>query len=419
MKRRQYLKTILTPFFLSQIGNSKSNSSPTIILRSGWQPINIGDITHSPGVIRLINTYIPEAQVVFWPFNSTDEVDAMLQHEFPDLKIVHGGSDGNGMPQDEEIRKIYEYADLFMHGSGAGVYLHSNMRAWHEIMKKPYGTYGVTVSNVNDDIRSLLQNAAFVFCRETLSVYNVKTAGINKPIVDFAPDGTFAIELLNEAKAEQFLAQKGLKEKEFICVIPRLRYTPYHKLREVGWSQERIDQVETTNEKYAETDHAKLRYVITEWVRQTGKQVLLCPEMTYQLDVIDPLLYNPLPDDVKKNVKVRETFWLPDEAASVYKRAHTVISVECHSPIIASTVGTPAFYVRQPEDTIKGQMYYDIGLDDWVFEIDEITGQDIFHQLMKVNRNYTMAKLKQSNALRIVRERHRQSMNQIRNVIGV
>ena len=52
-------------------------------------------------------------------------------------------------------------------------------------------------------------------------------------------------------------------------------------------------------------------------------------------------------------------------------RAHAVISMECHSPIIAAAQRTPFFYLRQPEDTIKGQMYYDIGLSDWVFEIDD------------------------------------------------
>ena len=47
-----------------------------------------------------------------------------------------------------------------------------------------------------------------------------------------------------------------------------------------------------------------------------------------------------------------------------------MISVECHSPLIALHHGTPAFYVRQPTDTCKGQMYRDIGADEWFFEID-------------------------------------------------
>ncbi|MFW6104173.1 MAG: hypothetical protein ACOC59_03795 [Bacteroidota bacterium] len=52
--------------------------------------------------------------------------------------------------------------------------------------------------------------------------------------------------------------------------------------------------------------------------------------------------------------------------------AFAVLSFECHSPIMSCFNGTPAFYLRQPEDTIKGQMRYDIGLEDWVFEIEKL-----------------------------------------------
>jgi hypothetical protein len=38
-----------------------------------------------------------------------------------------------------------------------------------------------------------------------------------------------------------------------------------------------------------------------------------------------------------------------------------VVSAECHSPIIALSQGTPAFYVRNPADTVKAQMFRDIG----------------------------------------------------------
>jgi len=83
--------------------------------------------------------------------------------------------------------------------------------------------------------------------------------------------------------------------------------------------------------------------------------------------------------------------WLPDEAASIYKKAHSVICMECHSPIIAEANGTPCFYLRQPQDTVKGQMWYVIGLDDWLFEIEETSGQDIIDQLNQVFNHYQQA----------------------------
>ena len=179
---------------------------------------------------------------------------------------------------------------------------------------------------------------------------------------------------------------------QYICVIPRLRYTPYHKIRkDTNWTAEKIAQVENTNSQYQEVDHAKLREVMITWVRETGNRVLVCPEMTYQVGIMDELLINPLPDEVKPSI-VKRGYWLPDEAASVYRKAFAVLSFECHSPIIALANGTPAFYLRQPQDTIKGQMYYDLELPEWVFEIEQTEGQDINKELMEIWENPQIAK---------------------------
>jgi polysaccharide pyruvyl transferase WcaK-like protein len=126
-------------------------------------------------------------------------------------------------------------------------------------------------------------------------------------------------------------------------------------------------------------------------VRATKNKVLVCPEMTYQVDIMDELLIDPLPADVKPFV-LKRGYWLPDEAASVYAKAHSVLSFECHSPIIAAANGTPFFYLRQPEDTIKGQMYYDLGFNDWVFEIEQTEGKQIAERLQQIWQNYPAAR---------------------------
>ena len=65
------------------------------------------------------------------------------------------------------------------------------------------------------------------------------------------------------------------------------------------------------------------------------------------------MLINPLPDEIKKNVFKKSDYWITDEAASVYKRAFAVISMECHSPIISYANNTPAFYIRQKKTQLK------------------------------------------------------------------
>ena len=61
---------------------------------------------------------------------------------------------------------------------------------------------------------------------------------------------------------------------------------------------------------------------------------------------------------------------------------------ECHSPIFAAVNGTPFFYLRQPEDTIKGQMYYDLDFDDWIFEIEQTEGSQITARLREIWTDY-------------------------------
>ncbi len=365
---------------------------PTILLRSGWQTVNIGDITHTPGVLTVLEKYLPDVRIIAWLSSMDRGVREMLEGRFPKVKFVER-ADGPAH---------FAEADLMLHGSGPSVVAEKDLARWHKETGKPFGTFGVTIGEVPDALRDLLNAAAFVFCRETASIEVLRKAGVTKPVIDFAPDGTFVFDIRDDAKALSYMAASGLEERKFICVIPRLRYTPYHKIKKLKWSAERIKMVEETNAKFAEIDHAKQREAMIRWVRETGMKILVCPEMTYQIDVMDELLIDPLPADVKKQVVKRDTYWLSDEAASVYRRAHTVISAECHSPIIAAANGTPAFYIRQPTDTIKGQMYYDIGYTDWVFEVDQTTGKQIADRLMAVHSDYDAALKKVQQAMALV-----------------
>lgn len=121
--------------------------------------------------------------------------------------------------------------------------------------------------------------------------------------------------------------------------------------------------------------------------------------MTYQLDIIGPLLCDPLPADVKKNVVRRTEYWLPDEAASTYARAALVMSHECHSPILAAAQGTPCMYVHQPEDGIKGQMWNDVGLNEWYLQAAETRGAEVAKTVLGIVRNPDAARAKVKDAV--------------------
>lgn len=397
--RRKFLKqTSLFAaglYFAPLITNATKKSNPTILLVSGWQDVNIGDIAHTPGLLHVLETYIPKATIILWKRSKGEEVKKLLNKNFPKVKIIYGGVNKDKDVDNPEIMAAFKSADLMIHGSGPSLVGGDNLFCWMKHTTKPFGVFGTTLEKPSQYHQEILQKASFIYTRETKSIEDLRKVNISGKHVRFAPDATFFMNIRNDEKANEFLKANGLEDKKFICTIPRLRYTPYHKFNpnNNGWNAERIKLVEETNEKYKEKDHAKLREAIIAWVRETGNKVLVCPEMTYQVDIMDELLINPLPDDVKPFV-IKRGYWLPDEAASIYAKAHTILSFECHSPIIAAVNNTPFFYLRQPEDTIKGQMYYDLGFNDRVFEIENTSGKQITDSLRDVWKNYGNSKNK-------------------------
>lgn len=355
----------------------------TILLVSGWQDINIGDIAHTPGLLNVLETFMPESRIILWKRSYSAEVEEMLKRNFPKVRIIHGTVNADSTVDSEDVKAAFAEADLMIHGSGPSVVGKTNLEAWVKATGKPFGIFGTTIQTIDKSLAELLKKASFIYTRETASLKVLNDSQIKSAAQFFVPDATFFLSLRNEEKAAAFLAGKSLESKKFICVIPRLRRTPYYLQRPESYTAKQVKEIDDLNNSKKEEDHAKLREAIVTWVRKTGNKVLVCPEMTYQVDIMDELLIDPLPDDVRPFV-LKRGYWFPDEAASVYAKAFAVLSFECHSPIIALRNGTPAFYLRQPEDTIKGQMYYDLGLTDWVFEIEQVTGKAISDKLMQV-----------------------------------
>jgi polysaccharide pyruvyl transferase WcaK-like protein len=213
-----------------------------------------------------------------------------------------------------------------------------------------------------------------------------------------------------------WLAAHQLQPQKFISVIPRLRYTPYYKIRKTARVAD-DDIKDAINNRTVEQDHAKMREMMTAYIKATGNKVMVCAEMTYQVELGKEVLVDPLPAEIRKNVVWRDTYWLPDEAASIYSQAQAVISMECHSPLISLHVGTPTFYVRQPTDTIKGQMYRDFGASDWFFEVDETSGRELWSRLEKIVKDPRAAKAKVKSIMATVEARQKRMVDVARATI--
>lgn len=384
--------------------NRPIENKKKILLRSSWQTINIGDIAHTPGVLALLERYIPDAEVRLWAMETGGGVKEMLQKRFPTLQIIDN-HDTLG------INTAFEECNFLLHGSGPSLVASKDIEYWRNKTGKPFGVYGITLAEelFDERIVRILNQSDFVFYRDTVSLEIAKNKGVKAPVMDFGPDGAFACDLRNEKAALQFMSENGLKEGKFLCVIPKYRRTPhwlippYHRKYDEG--------IDKRNQMMKEHDLKPYRDAIIEIVRKTKVKVLICPEDVTQVLLGKEMLFDLLPEDVKKNVVWRNRFWLTDEALSVYVRSAGLFGLEQHSPIMCIGNGVPALVGRFKEQTSKGYMWYNIGLSDWFFDSDnERQMERLIPTALSLVNDRKEAKKKTLKARAFVEKRQKETM---------
>jgi polysaccharide pyruvyl transferase WcaK-like protein len=371
--RRNFIKN--TSALVALLGLSPSlamagtGDKKTVLLCSSWQTFNIGDIAHTPGVLAILQKQLPDVNVILWPHDVGNGVEAILKKRFPKVNIVKS---------DEEVKQAFAKADFLLHGSGPSLVGRHNIVKWSKETGKAYGIYGITFPGVyaakGITIKAtpldtdLLNKAAFVFFRDSISLEFAKNNGVTCPIMEFGPDGTFAVDLHNDKAATKFLKEHGLEEGKYLCCIPRYRFTEewLAKGKNRPYNQAHVDY----NNKMKDHDNGPLREAIIAVVRQTPLKVLVCPEDETHVALGKAVIMDQLPEDVKAKVVWRDRYWLTDEALSTYKRSAGLFGLEMHSPIICIGQGIPAVVCRFYEQSTKGFMWKDIGLNDWLFDMD-------------------------------------------------
>ena len=386
---------------------------PRILVHSILQLENIGDIAQGPGMIALLEQYMPDADVTLWAGSMNDELQKAIQERFPNVDIVRGSLGSGGKASTEGLQKAIEESDFLLKASGPGVDAEV-LENYVRYTGNPFGVYGITYSGGNQKLIEALGKADFVYFRDSVSLQKAKDDNINCPVMDFIPDSAFAFDMKDDASALAFLEENGLEEGKYVCVVPRLRFTPYWLIK----NQPIIESNQAMNEKMKEHDHAKLLEAIIKIVRETDLKVLVCPEDATQMAVGKENIIDKLPEDVKQDVVWRETFWLPDEALAVHTRSIGLFGNEMHSPIQCVGNGIPAIVCRFSQQSSKGFMWQDIGLGDWLFDLDNETDyQNIVPTVMDLVQNHDQAVEKTKQAQQLVESLQRDGVYQLRRSI--
>lgn len=395
MDRRRFLGLAAGAALAASVRAAAPGRAPRLLLRSSWQTVNIGDIAHTPGMLALLEKHLPEADVTLWPSSVDNGVAAILHRRFPKLRIL--------APGQVDVAQAYADHDFLLHGSGPSLVAEKDVVRWRQAGPKPYGVLGITLTKPALATVEALSGARFAFFRDGVSHAVAVSAGVRCPVMGFAPDGAFATDLRDDAKAEAFLQANGLTAGGFLCCIPRYRQTPYWLVKpNVAFDEAK----QRRNDALKEHDHAQLREAIVQVVRQTKLKVLVCPEDRTQMALGKEMLFDPLPADVKARVVWRPDYWLTDEALSVYVRSAGLFGNEMHSPIMAVGNGVPAIVCRWAEQTSKGTMWKDIGLGEWLFDLDDETQlAGIVPAVLALAKDPAAAREKVKRAQAVVRAR--------------
>ena len=59
-----------------------------IMIVSGWQSANIGDIAHTIGMIRTFQRFLPSVGITIWKVKPDEIVENMIARNFPNVKII-------------------------------------------------------------------------------------------------------------------------------------------------------------------------------------------------------------------------------------------------------------------------------------------------------------------------------------------
>lgn len=411
LNRRSFLHSSLaTSLAAAMPALAAAGRKPRILLRNGWQSQNIGDIAHYMGMMELLKLHQIDADVRFWTSNMENDADALFKKHFPEVPFFK---------DKDSIAKAFQECDFLLHGSSSGFSAWKDVRRWHQETGKPFGVMGISLTSADPELLDTLSHARFVYFRDGVSAQAATgILGLSKPpAMGWGPDTAFGItKLRDEERATAYLKANGLEDGRFLCCIPRYRWTPFWTLHK----DRPVDPVKLArSEEMKEHDHAPYREAIIRLVREAGVKVLVTHEDQTQIQLGKEVLFDPLPADVKKNVVWRDSYWLTDEALSIYTRSLGLFGNEMHSPILCIANAIPAVVGRWDEQTNKGFMWRDIGLDEWLFTMDdEARVARIPETVLAIAQDPAAAKARAEKARQIVLAKQKEQFTTLRNALA-
>ena len=85
----------------------------SILVFFSWSHSNIGDIGITPGLLRLLERHVPEAEVTIVANTKADATREYLQERFPRCKVV--AARFRSLENSPEFQEAFDRADLILY----------------------------------------------------------------------------------------------------------------------------------------------------------------------------------------------------------------------------------------------------------------------------------------------------------------
>ncbi|GAB4363884.1 MAG: hypothetical protein OHK0021_07720 [Bryobacter sp.] len=387
MKRRNFMASVAGGALAASAQRRK-----TILLRTAWQRRNIGDVCFTPSMLSAIAEYLPGTRVVCWMASNHEDVNAMVRRAHPEAELLHASFGAEGQPLDPQLDKAFREADFLLFNSGPIMsYGLHDVYNWNSSINNliyatyakqiglPYGMYGQSYDRFAWPspvlFKRVLEEAAFVYGRDTNSLDYLQSLGINPPHLKMAPDIAFHFKLRNDSPVDAFLREKKLERGKFLVAIVHYATLDRPGVRDYGVAH-----------------LTKMRAVIERWMRETNLPVVVVAEDEREVTLGKQWLIDAMPQDLQYKMVLRDgPFWLPDEALSLYLASHSLFTAEPHSMIFAMANGIPGIHVFDPAFGRKAQMFPDLGMREWAFNLRETQATTIGDLLMAIHVDRPLA----------------------------
>ncbi len=385
-ERRRFIKQSLgfalaLPTLSSFKINFQEVTYPKILFRVGWNNNDNNELALIPALYRIAQKTILRTEFYLWLGTSDEKLMEMLNKNFTTLKMVTGDIDDSGQPTTDELKSILTEADLFFYSPGSSTEVDWSGKNIDGVETRSlqycldnnisYALLGLgnipEEQEILDRFMKIANGAEFVYSTSSKTDKLLKDKNIKIPKIQTTPNPLFGFDLRDDTQSRKMLQEYYLLDKDFLTVDFKAHGIPSEKLMEY---------------------QRKVIELITRWVKETGKNVLLLPNNDADADYTVKNIYNPLAEEVKANVAISKERLMPDLAASIYEKSRIVCGMSLFPAISTVNSGNPIMFLSPVDINTRTKTIEDIGLKNSIQDLDSSSEEELAEVLFEIDDKY-------------------------------